>query len=141
MKVTFIEPIKFYSGKIDGLVFYRGNPIKDVCIARRHAAKPYDHTNKKISDVSKQLKALAPSQAYKDDLSRYVFMMGPEGYNMHWRNTYLKMMYRLARLYNVDLLSLTREDIPNLPVRTVKDAVEAGLLKPYPGYQYLNAEF
>jgi hypothetical protein len=62
---------------------------------------------------------------------------------MSWQNVYLTLMYALAKQNPaVDLLTITREQITsdNLPCKSVKDAIEAGLLREVNGYENLTQE-
>jgi hypothetical protein len=56
-----------------------------------------------------------------------------------WNNAWLKLMFALQKAMpeTVDLKTITREQIyeQNLPCKTVKDAIEAGLLPVMPEYQ------
>ena len=53
---------------------------------------------------------------------------------------FLKLMWAMAKMRGLDLEFLTRETIEseNLPCRSVKDAVEAGLLPMVKGYEWMT---
>ncbi len=146
MKVTFKNLIGGYTGCVDGIIFY-WDPRLQRMLAR---AKP--HVRIKSHHVSfgltsRALMALAPSSAYRNDLRSYAERSYslPEfkGVRPIWNNLYLKIMYGLKRLYpDLDLQSLTREDIVafDLPCRSAKRAIEAGLLPQVRDWQKLTAE-
>lgn len=61
-----------------------------------------------------------------------------------WYSLYIKMLWAMQAKYpeQVILKTITREQIfeQNLPCRSVKAAIEDGLLPQIPGYQYLDRE-
>jgi hypothetical protein len=139
MKVLFQNILKAYSGTCDGLVYYY-NPRLDRVLCRRYVIPKATPQNARLSLVSRKLSALAPSADYITDLKYYAALQRER--HLSWRNIYMKLMYALKRKYNVDLTLLSKEQIytQNLPCKSVKQAVEAGLLEPIPGYERLNAE-
>jgi len=87
------------------------------------------------------LKALNPSQGYRNNLADYVMYYNEcrEYYDkpmVGWNNAWLKMMFALQKAMpgQVDLRTITRQQITdqNLPCDTVKHALEFGLLPPVP---------
>ena len=142
MKVMFKNLLKAYSGQVDGLVYYYDPRLQKV-ICRRHVIPRETAQNRNLSAVSKHLKELEPSEGYISDLKLYAALSRERGMVLNWRNVYLKMMYGLSREHGINLLELTRDDIyaQNLPVRSLRLAVEAGLLAPVVGYLRLDSEF
>lgn len=134
MKVQFKNILKAYSGKCDGLVYFY-NPRLHRVLCRRHVIPQASPQNRRLAAVSSNLSALNPSPGFITDLRHYAALLPQQGQN--WRNVYVKMMYALSRLYNVDLAVLTREQIEqlSLPCNSVKAAIEAGLLVPVKGYE------
>jgi hypothetical protein len=61
-----------------------------------------------------------------------------------WYSLNIKMLWAMQAKYpaTVDLKTITREQIAeqNLPCRSVKAAVEDGLLPLIPGYRYMDRE-
>lgn len=147
MKVTFKNMIQAYQGKCDGLIYYYNPRLKRMLC--RTYTKPRESTQtKRFAAIAKNLRALNPSEGFCNDLRVYTNLYSRkyhEGPNIvTWYNAYLMMMYALAGLYpHLDLQTLTRADIEaqGLPCRSVKQAVEAGLLKPVKGYELLEAGF
>jgi len=140
MNVLFKNILKAYSGKCDGLVYYYNSRL-DRVLCRRHVIPKATAQNARMTLVSKNLSALAPSPDFITDLKYYAAIQRER--QLNWRNVYMKLMFALQRLYNVDLATLTRAEIEaqELPCRSVKQAIQAGLLDPVPGYERLDALF
>ncbi len=134
-----------YSGTCDGLVYYYNKRL-DSMIARRYVYPRHSSQNRTIGAISKNLAALNVSAGFKDDLDNYValfYFAGGQKKLLHWRNAFLTIMFAMAKkLPSVNLLTLTRAQIfdEDLPCKTVKDAIEAGLLEPVSGYERFTAE-
>ena len=166
MKAIFKNMIQAYKGKCDGLVYYY-NPRLNRILVRPHVKPRPTEQTRRFASISKNLKALAPSEGFKTDLSVYVDIRNRKATRLHgplqnWYNAYTMMMYALAKTYSVealaeapeamggsasapttlDLSTLTREFIyaNELPCISVKRAVEAGLLSSVKGYELLTAE-
>jgi len=94
-----------------------------------------------MAAISRNLKAQNPAPEFVNDLKIYAALYRDAPLN--GQNVYIKLMYALARTYDVDLSTLTREQITEqeLPCATVNQAVEAGLLPPVQGYERLTAAF
>ena len=140
MEVVFKNILKAYSGKCDGLVYYYNSRL-DRVLCRRHVIPRQNTHNRRMAAISRNLKALNPAPEFVNDLKIYAALYRDAPLN--GQNVYIKLMYALARTYDVDLSTLTREQITELelPCATVKQAVEAGLLAPVPGYERLTAAF
>jgi len=95
-----------------------------------------------MTAVAAQLKTLNISEEYITDLKYYAAIASERGNPLNWRNVYMRLMYALQRLFEVDLSTITREQIvtQDLPCKSVKAAIEAGLLEEIVGYQRLDAE-
>ena len=132
-----------YSGQCDGLVYYWSKRL-DKMIARRYVVPRQSNSNRKLGAISRNLKALELSSGYIEDLKVYVALYNyqpREKCFVSWRNAFLTLMFAMAKGNSgVDLLTITREQIASdeLPCRSVKSAVEAGLLTPVSGYERLD---
>jgi len=143
MKVT-ANPF-IYTGTCEGLVYYYNRRL-GVMIARKWVRPQESSQNRRIGAVSRHLKTLEISAAYRNDLNTYValsaFGNGTRKY-LNWRNAFLTLMYALSKQYpDVDLATITREQITtaSLPCKSVFQAVQAGLLNYLPGCERLTAE-
>ncbi len=146
MKVSYKHLIKTYRGKKDGLVYYYHPGLKRF-IARAYVVpKPTDN-NRRFAAVVASLKALQISPGYVQDLKVFQHLLqshaATEDYSLgtYW-TLFTKLMWAQARSANLDLETLTRAEIEalDLPCRTVKTAVEAGLLPEVTGYELLVRE-
>ena len=139
MEVVFKNLLHAYSGKCDGLVYYYNKRLNKV-IARRLPKSALHKGNYALSAISRNLKALHPSDAYVSDMKLYTEMLrmkdkGSAAYS--WSNVFRKLMYALAAKYQLDLATLTRSEIEAVPLPciSVKAAVEDALLPTVPGYE------
>lgn len=147
MKVGFQYGIGGYTGKLDGLVYYY-DKLGGRVYARKWVYPRLTQENERVGSISEQVFALKPSEAYKANLRRYAARYNALKATEHqpvrsWVNVYLKLMYNMAKLMpEVDLRTLSREQIyqQELPCRSVKQAVEAGLLPVVDGYERMVAE-
>jgi hypothetical protein len=128
---------------------YYYNPRLQRIIVRPHVKPRPSVQTRRFAAIATNLKALAPSEAFKTDMTVYTDIYNrrlgsksrPEHILSNWYNAYMKMMYALqASDPGIDLEFLERIHIENndLPCRSVKRAVEAGLLEPVPGYELLD---
>ncbi len=142
MIVSFKNRMLF-SGECDGLVYYWNRRL-DKLIARRYVVPRESNSNRRLGGISRHLKSLELSEAYKEDLKLYVTMYNNrprEKQMLSWRNAFLTMMYALAKQYDtVDLSNITRAQVESeqLPCQSVKEAVDAGLLPYVEGCERLN---
>jgi hypothetical protein len=141
MKVQFKNLLKAYSGHCDGLVYYY-NPLADKMVCRRYVKPRASQGNARFIKINRRLKEIFPSPEYLSDLKYYAALASDHTQHLNWRNVYLKMMFALQRDFGIDLATITREQIfsQNLPCKSVKSAVDAGLLAPVVGYQRMSAE-
>ena len=146
MKPTFKNMIQGYSGKCDGLVYYYNHKLRRT-ICRVHVVGRATEQQGKMKAVSQNLKALNVSEGYRQDLKIYTCLYSTyyrKGMiNLYgWFNAYVMIMWTMAKQMDINIATLTREQIENdnLPCRTVKQAVEAGLIPLVRDYQILINE-
>ena len=141
MKVIFKNMLKAYSGHCDGLVYYY-NPRLNRVICRRHVIPKATPQNARLKVVAARLKSLNISEDYITDLKFYAAIIRDHGSHLNWRNVYVKMMYAMEKRYEIDLSTITREQVASLdlPCKSVRSAIDAGLLEPIVGYQRLISE-
>lgn len=146
MKATVQEGIKGFSGKLDGAIYYYHPRLKRT-LMRRVPKMPIQPQNNDYRDISRQIKAINPSEGYRNDFKNYLNLLRDRDDSVRlpsWYSLYIKMLWAMQARYpaSVDLKTLTREQIltQNLPCRSVKTAVEDGLLASVPGYQYMDRE-
>ena len=122
------------TGKVDDLVLYRhryGNKLY-----ARKVGVFVDHPGQEPFRTAQQaIYALGPSEGYRQNLRDYLIAYNllpeNEGREAHaWNNLYNKLMFAMQRQTGIPLATLTREMINDMdmPCRSVKAAVEAGLL-------------
>jgi len=146
MEVVFKNLLHAYSGKCDGLVYYYNRRLNKVIARRLPVTKPHAG-NARLSAISRNLKALNPSEAYRTDLKLYTELLrmkqGSAGNCFYsWSNVFRSLMFTLAKKYSLNLATLSRSEIyaNNLPCLTVKAAVEDGLLDAVRGYERFVSE-
>lgn len=146
MRAKMEYGIRGLSGSRDGTIFYY-HPRLKATLMRRQPTMPHQEMNDTYRDVARNLKALQPSAPYKSNFAIYTSKRRDEDENLlivSWYNLYIKMMWAMQAKYpsTVDLRTITREQITlqNLPCKTVKAAIEDGLLPPVNGYEILIAE-
>jgi|ADurb_Ile_03_Slu_FD_contig_61_720863_length_984_multi_1_in_0_out_0_2 hypothetical protein len=145
MKAKFKNMLLGYTGTCDGLVYYFNRRLNRV-IVRLHVRPRTTENNRRFGRVATNLKRLNLSEGYRQDLKVYVSLfnasMANEGFTLlSWYNAFCKLMWKLAKLYpGLDLEFVTRAQIEagDLPCRSVKRAVEAGLLPRVGGYEMLD---
>jgi hypothetical protein len=141
MKAYLKNQFKGYSGKMDGCVAYY-HPVREVFLVRSLPEFVPNIRTQKLHDIMVNLKQLNPSEAYKRDFKDYLFQYNQLEENrfrrlISWSNLYLKMLYAMQKaIPGVNLLILSRLQIEteDLPCRTLKSAIEAGLLPEVEGY-------
>lgn len=146
MKATVKEGIKGFSGKLDGAVYYYHPRLKRT-LMRRMPVMPIQEQNIALGNAARQIKALDPSEGYRNDFQLYLMKLRDRDDTVtlpSWYSLYIKMLWAMQNLYpeTVDLKTITRTQIleQNLPCRSVKTAVEAGLLPTIPGFEYMTRE-
>ena len=150
MRAYFKNMLQAYRGTCDGLVYYY-NPRLQRILVRPHVKPRPTAQTRRFAAIASNLKALQPSAAFITDMTVYTDIHNrragsrrrPEQILCNWYNTFMKLMYALqAKDPAVDLAYLSRAQIEsnNLPCRSVKLAVEAGLLEAVPGYELLDKQ-
>jgi len=136
--------IQGYSGKCDGLVYYYNEKLRRT-VCRKLVKQPLTPQNDVIRSVSQNLSSLNVSDDYKRDLQHYTFRYtqkrGKDKYPItSWYSIFTMLMWAMAKEMDINLVTLTREQIENdsLPCRTVKQAVEAGLIPRVLDYEILT---
>ena len=142
MQVILKNILKAYSGKCDGLIYYY-HPGLDRLLCRRHTIPKRSESNQRFAEIAASLKALQPSEGFWMDLRHYAALVSVKGRYLNAGNCYFKLMYALARGFGVDLRTITRAEIDalDLPCRSVKRAIQAGLLQSVAGYERLDSLF
>jgi len=143
MKVKYKGDVRSYRGNKDGLVYYYNHKL-DCYIAREYRVPRYNDNNRRMGAVARNLRAIDPSQTYLNDLKIYLILHNERPdvekplRGNQWA-LYNKLMWAMARDLGLDLETLSRAAIESagLPCRSVKQAVEAGLLAEVPGYEML----
>ncbi len=133
------------TGKVDDLILYR-NRSGNKLYARKRFSLENHPSHAPFRTAQQAIYALGPSEGYKqnlrDYLTAYNLLPQNEGREAHaWNNLYNKLMFAMQRQTGIPLATLTREIIEeqNLPCRSVKTAVEAGLLPMVKGVERLGA--
>jgi len=146
MKVKYKYMTQGFQGQADDLIYYidkrTGKPlVRKTFTFKDHPGQPA------FRAAQKQIYALQPSGAYKHDLYDYCLSYnrlpeaeGKPAYS--WCHVYNKLMWAMQRKLpdQVDLKSITREQIEaqDLPCRSLKAAIDAGLLPAVHGYERFN---
>jgi len=144
MKVKTRFGISGYNGNVDGMIYYT-LPNSEAIIGRRkpeHFTESTHHNDYRL--ISQNIGLLQPSQEYKNDFKVYIALYKelPEASKKvsGWYNLYIAMLWNLQKSGSVDLKTLTKAQIyaDNLPCKSVKAAVESGLLPTVLNYQNLD---
>ncbi|MDD4223046.1 MAG: hypothetical protein PHD87_00470 [Candidatus Cloacimonetes bacterium] len=145
MKARFKNMLLGYTGTCDGLVYYFNRRLNRV-IVRLHVKPRTSENNRRFGRIATNLKRLNLSAGFRQDLRIYTDLFNSHTANQDitlqsWYNAFSKLMWNLAKLYpGLDLEFVTRAQIEagDLPCRSVKRAVEAGLLPPVNGSELLD---
>lgn len=142
MKATRANLLGEFTGKLDGLIYYKSRINGKLYVRRQWKFKAHPcHSG--FAACQKNIFALHPSAGFIQDIKDYVFAYNSKSENAGselrtWTNLYVRLMFALqkANPITVNLATLSRDQIigQNLPCRTVKTAVEAGLLPLVKGY-------
>jgi hypothetical protein len=145
MKVRFKNLIGGYTGTADDSVIYF-NPGLNRYIVRSKPKHKSHSGNSKFSDVARSLKQLCPAEEYISDFKAYLKLYNRlpahrEAPLPVWNNLWVKMMWSMHNIYGIELAGITRQQIMdnNLPCKSVKAAVEAGLLPKVVGWEGFDA--
>ncbi len=147
MKAHFHKGIRGYTGTSDGAVYYYHPKLKK-CLVRSYVVPDNKPNTDRTRAIMANLRLIAPAAGYKRDFKDYQIAYNNAKENrdrpaLSWYNLYIKMLFALqAQDPAVNLQTLSREQIyaDSLPCKTVRAAVEAGLLPPVPDYDRLTGE-
>ncbi len=146
MKVKVKRGIQGFSGRLDGAIYYYHPGLKKT-LMRRMPEMPVQPQNHEYALIARQIKQIEPSEAFKNDFRVYLNLLREKDESISvpsWYPLYTKLLWDMQRNYpeQVNLKTITKAQIlaEDLPCRSVKKAVEAGLLSEVPGYQYLDKE-
>ena len=143
MKATRANLLGEFTGKLDGLIYYRRSFDGKLLVRRQW--KFVDHpAHAGFASSQRKIFALQPSAEFIQDMKLYLLL-----YNQlpdcaikpiqAWSNLYVKLMFALQKAMpdTVNLQTITRQQIEaqNLPCRSLCAAIEAGLLPQVSGYQ------
>ncbi|MCB5251393.1 MAG: hypothetical protein RBR69_05830 [Candidatus Cloacimonadaceae bacterium] len=144
MQVKFKNLIAGYTGMADGSVIYYSPKMRKYLLRRApHGGR---HQGQSIfAGIQKRIFALAPSAAFKDDIKAYLPKYNALRANLEknilsWNYLYSKMMWNMHRIYKVDLAGIEREQLADLPCRSLVAAIDAGLLPKVKGWEDYTAE-
>ncbi|MBW6514254.1 MAG: hypothetical protein K0B87_05805 [Candidatus Syntrophosphaera sp.] len=144
MKVKVKQGITGFSGKLDGLVYYYHPRLKRT-LARHKPKMPALPQNATYTTVSRRLKELNPSEAYRYDFKIYASLLRDQDESLlvpSWYPLFTRMMWAMQKKYpeTVDLRAITREQVlsQDLPCRSVRAAIEDGLLAPVSNWELLD---
>lgn len=149
MKATRANLLGEFTGKLDGLIYYRSRRTGKLYVRRQWRFRNPHPAHPQFRSAQRAIFALQPSQAYianfRDYLGQYLLLPESEYHPAHaWTNLYVRMMFAMqkANPETVNLATITREQITeqNLPCHSLKLAIEAGLLPEVRGYQRYTAE-
>ena len=139
MKATVKHGIIGFSGKLDGAIYYYHPGLKRT-LMRRAPKMPIQPQNNEFREISRQIKFINPSPSYRNDFRIYLSGLRDQNSSVcvpSWYCLFVKMLWAMQAKYpeQVDLKTITREPCLQLPCRSVKAAIEDGLLAAIPGYQ------
>lgn len=148
MKATRANLLGEFTGKLDGLIYYRSRYTGKLYVKRQWKFKNHPE-HPRFRSVQQAIFALKPSPDYIQNIKDYLWLYNKLPANelrgAHaWTNIYSKMMYAMQKAMpdNVSLESITRQQImeQNLPCRNLRMAIETGLLPKVKGYNRFTAE-
>lgn len=133
-----------YTGKADGSVIYYSHKMRKYLLRRApHGGRHQGQS--RFAEIQKQIFSLKPSDAFKEDAKAYLPLYNALRANLDkpllsWNYLYSKMMWSMHHICDVDLAVIEREDLAELPCRSLAAAIEAGLLPKMKGWQSFTAE-
>jgi hypothetical protein len=148
MKATRANLLGEFTGKLDGLIYYRSRYTGKLYVKKQWKFRNHPE-HPRFCNAQQAIFVLQPSAAYIQNLKDYLWLYNklPEndmGGVHAWTNLYNKMMYAMQKAMpeTVNLSNITRQQIveQNLPCRSLKMAIEAGLLPVVKGYTRFTAE-
>lgn len=143
MKVKLKFNQESYSGQLDDLVYYWDPRLKMMIARRKPLWQVVSPSQQRLGAISRNLSSLITNPDYKAELRIYLDLLEVNGLAegcSRWFGLYTKMMWKLADKYpELDLEIMSREDALSYSCRSVKTAVEDGLLPSVEGYQRLDS--
>lgn len=142
MKVKYSQRFKGFTGKSDGLIYYFDKK-SGVTLARKEFTFQNHPGQPPFRSAQKQIYTIQPDKFYIYNLQDYLIAYNNLPQNelkplRSWTNVYNKIMFAMQKALpgQVDLKTITREQIydQNLPCKTLKAAIDAGLLPKVKGY-------
>lgn len=144
MQVKFKNLIMGYTGMADGSVIYYSPKMRRYLL--RRAPQGGRHPGQsRFAEIQKRIFGLKPSAAFKEDIKAYLPKYNALKANLEktilsWNYLYSKMMWSMHHICKVDLVSIEREQLPDLPCHSLAAAIEAGLLPKVQGWEGFTAE-
>ncbi len=146
MKLSLLPLLTGLSGRLGKLVFCI-EKSSGACWTRYYVYPELTEHNHNIGSVGKNMSIIYHSAniGYIEDLKNYVDRYNLSGFGSNGRlrafTCFTKMLYNLKKSHeSVNLKTLTIEQIMNddLPVRSIKEAIDNQLLPAVSRYQELN---
>jgi len=133
-----------YTGMADGSVIYYSPKMRRYLLRRAPHGEIHDGQSR-FAQIQKQIFSLEPSLAFKEDIKAYLPKYNALRANLEkpllsWNYLYSKMMWSMHHIYKVDLASIEREQLPDLPCKSLAAAIDAGLLPKVKGWEGFTAE-
>lgn len=144
MKVELKYNQRAYSGKLNDLIYYYHPGLKKMLARKRPTQRQYTTANAHFGAVSRNLKGLIQNPDYITDLRIYSELLKEAeliSRGSNWYQLFTKLMWKMEELFpELDISSLSRQDIldQSLPCRSVKTAVESGLVERVEGWERLD---
>jgi len=146
MKAKVKVMLPGFTGNMDDLVIYR-NRSGNKLFARKYVKIENHPGQAPFAAAQRAIYALQPSEGYKQNLRDYLIgynrLPVNDGREAHsWNNLYNKLMFAMQSQMGIPLATITRQMIEEmeLPCRSVKTAVEAGLLPMVKSCERFGAE-
>jgi hypothetical protein len=147
MKITMMGLIRKLSGRMGDFIIY-ADKNSDAVWMREYTYPELTENNHYVGNVAKNLaefkKSVSPD--YLEDLENYADRYNLQSVGtskkLNAYSTLLKMMHNLKReIPAVNLLTITPEIVvdADLPMKTISEAVESGLLPVVRRYQNLES--
>lgn len=143
MKVKLNFNQESYSGQLDDLVYYWDPRLKMMIARRKPLRQVVSPSQHHLGAISRNLSSLISNPDYKAELRIYLDLLEMNGLAegcTRWFGLYTRLMWKLAEKYpELDLEILSSEEAGTYSCRSVKSAVEDGLLPAVEGYQRLDS--
>jgi hypothetical protein len=142
MKVKYNQRFKGYTGHADGMIYYFDKK-SGTTLARKMFTFENHPGQPAFRSAHRQIYTIQPSKFYTYNLRDYIVEYNNLPENelkpmRAWTNVFNKLMFAMQKALpeQVDLATITREQIyaQNLPCKTLKDAIDFGLLPKVKGY-------